>query len=136
MDHPKGGEIDEEIVVHTRQRAHSKDEGGESNTETTVIATGGNAANVCEICLKTFTSASAMRRHTMSKHSALNVKYQCSICGMSYKTKWSLSTHISRYHRPASEKMVRKKNTNKRPSDAGDGSGGTEPTEFVVVKNE
>lgn len=111
--------------------------------------TDGGPTNVCEMCAKSFTSASALRRHNMSKHSQLGVKFQCNICGMQYKTKWSLSTHISRYHRPAAEKIVRKKS-----SGGGGGSGiksadgsinqdsenansqGQGPPEFVVVKNE
>lgn len=86
----------------------------------------------------------------MSKHSQLAVKFQCTICGMQYKTKWSLSTHISRYHRPASEKIVRKKstaNTISAGTKSGDNSmqdsntansqgSGQIQTEFVVVKNE
>lgn len=97
--------------------------------------------NICEVCMKTFTSASALRRHNMSKHLQLGVKFACSICGMQYKTKWSLSTHISRYHRPASEKIVRKKSSGvaggtKAADNSQEGVGAQGGAEFVVVKNE
>lgn len=99
---------------------------------------GGVSNTVCKECQRTFTSASALRRHTMSKHSDIGVKYQCNVCSMSYKTKWSLSTHISRYHRPASEKLARK-NKGKKVIDqenADDVEGEQQVTEIVFVKSE
>lgn len=122
--------------------------GGLSIRHTSVNKDGADGpSNVCEMCAKSFTSASALRRHNMSKHSQLGVKFQCTTCGMQYKTKWSLSTHISRYHRPAAEKIVRKKqsggagrrkstdNSNTQDSNNAN-SQGQGQTEFVVVKNE
>lgn len=138
---PLGGK--EELVSRGIAPARpSMARGGSISTKDGAGTDGPN--NICEACSKTFTSASALRRHNMSKHLQLGVKYQCSICAMQYKTKWSLSTHISRYHRPASEKIVRKKSAaNKSASDsliaqevANANSQGQSQTEFVVVKNE
>lgn len=107
----------------------SRKEGSSGGNAGVSVGGGNNGSNVCDVCAKTFTSASALRRHTMSKHSALSVKYACSTCGMSYKTKWSLSTHISRYHRPQSEKMIRRK-IKRENDETGEGES------FVVVKSD
>ncbi|XP_063706735.1 zinc finger and BTB domain-containing protein 44-like isoform X3 [Culicoides brevitarsis] len=110
---------------------------GTKEGETGVVVGGSNT--VCKECNRTFTSASALRRHTMSKHSNIGVKYQCNVCSMSYKTKWSLSTHISRYHRPAAEKLARK-NKGKKQMDQENTEetevGGEQVTEVVFVKSE
>lgn len=96
----------------------------------------GSSSTVCKECQRTFTSASALRRHIMSKHSNIGVKYQCNVCSMSYKTKWSLSTHISRYHRPAAEKLARKNKGKKMMDQENVEEGEEQVTEVVFVKSE
>lgn len=41
----------------------------------------------------------AMKRHKLAKHSEHKVSYSCVMCNAVFKTKWSLSTHKSKYHR-------------------------------------
>lgn len=98
---------------------------------------GSTSNTICNHCQRTFTSASALRRHNLSKHSNIGVKFKCDVCSMSYKTKWSLSTHISRYHRAASEKLARK-NKGKKIADQEntDDAEAGEITEIVFVKSE
>lgn len=123
MDHIHiiGQHSDQEQRVIQRQITMKVNEGG---------------GTVCKECQRTFTSASALRRHVMSKHSNLDVKYQCNVCSMSYKTKWSLSTHISRYHRPASEKLARKNKGKRIPYQENTEEPEENVTEVVFVKNE
>lgn len=53
----------------------------------------------CTVCNRKLQSVSALRRHMASKHSIVSKKHDCSMCKKSFKTKWSLSTHNSRFHR-------------------------------------
>jgi NMD protein affecting ribosome stability and mRNA decay len=41
----------------------------------------------------------AMKRHQLSKHNDQKTTFVCSICNAVFKTKWSMSTHKSKYHR-------------------------------------
>ncbi|XP_043275555.1 protein bric-a-brac 2-like isoform X4 [Venturia canescens] len=54
----------------------------------------------CRLCGVTFTTQHALLRHIASKHESTpgDAAY-CEICLRSFKTKWSLATHNSRYHR-------------------------------------
>ncbi|XP_034948004.1 longitudinals lacking protein, isoforms H/M/V-like isoform X4 [Chelonus insularis] len=55
----------------------------------------------CSICNINFTTQHALLRHTASKHKSSEVIAAfCNICQRFFKTKWSLATHNSRYHRP------------------------------------
>uniref|UniRef100_A0A182QYI9 C2H2-type domain-containing protein n=1 Tax=Anopheles farauti TaxID=69004 RepID=A0A182QYI9_9DIPT len=53
----------------------------------------------CPECRRTFCSMNAMKRHRQSKHVTLMDSYVCALCSACFKTKWSLSTHKSKYHR-------------------------------------
>ncbi|TMW54268.1 hypothetical protein DOY81_000623 [Sarcophaga bullata] len=54
---------------------------------------------LCKICKRKLNSPNALRRHIASKHSKIMGKeFDCSVCHKSFKTKWSLSTHNSRFH--------------------------------------
>ncbi|XP_040172780.1 protein abrupt-like isoform X1 [Anopheles arabiensis] len=53
----------------------------------------------CPECRRTFCSMNAMKRHRQAKHFALQDSYVCAMCEARFKTKWSLSTHKSKYHR-------------------------------------
>lgn len=53
----------------------------------------------CNICNRKVTSISALNRHRESKHSKSIESCICRICHKQFKTKWSLSTHTSRFHR-------------------------------------
>uniref|UniRef100_A0A182W5Y1 C2H2-type domain-containing protein n=1 Tax=Anopheles minimus TaxID=112268 RepID=A0A182W5Y1_9DIPT len=53
----------------------------------------------CPECRRTFCSMNAMKRHRQAKHFALQDSYVCAMCDARFKTKWSLSTHKSKYHR-------------------------------------
>ncbi|XP_052901231.1 protein abrupt-like isoform X2 [Anopheles moucheti] len=53
----------------------------------------------CPECRRTFCSMNAMKRHRQAKHFALQDSYACAMCDARFKTKWSLSTHKSKYHR-------------------------------------
>uniref|UniRef100_A0A182LYA4 C2H2-type domain-containing protein n=1 Tax=Anopheles culicifacies TaxID=139723 RepID=A0A182LYA4_9DIPT len=53
----------------------------------------------CPECRRTFCSMNAMKRHRQAKHFALQDSYVCAVCDARFKTKWSLSTHKSKYHR-------------------------------------
>ncbi|XP_076657232.1 uncharacterized protein LOC143361586 isoform X13 [Halictus rubicundus] len=54
----------------------------------------------CDKCGITFTTQHALLRHITSKHeeSRTSTAY-CNICQRFFKTKWSLATHNSKYHR-------------------------------------
>ncbi|KNC28653.1 Broad-complex core protein isoforms 1/2/3/4/5 [Lucilia cuprina] len=55
---------------------------------------------LCKICKRKLNSPNALRRHIASKHSKIMGKeFDCSVCHKGFKTKWSLSTHNSRFHR-------------------------------------
>lgn len=54
---------------------------------------------VCKICVRKFTSHAALKRHIESKHTQNLVTFSCEVCNKPFKTKWSLSTHTSRFHR-------------------------------------
>lgn len=58
------------------------------------------------MCTRKFTSNAALKRHTESKHSGNLVSFLCIVCKKSFKTKWSLSTHTSRFHRKAMAALV------------------------------
>uniref|UniRef100_A0A4Y0BJE5 BTB domain-containing protein n=1 Tax=Anopheles funestus TaxID=62324 RepID=A0A4Y0BJE5_ANOFN len=53
----------------------------------------------CPECRRTFCSMNAMKRHRQAKHFASQDSYVCIMCAARFKTKWSLSTHKSKYHR-------------------------------------
>ncbi|XP_055304441.1 uncharacterized protein LOC129569549 [Sitodiplosis mosellana] len=53
----------------------------------------------CKMCNRTFTSIAAKRRHMASRHSQIKHMISCKTCGKEFKTKWSLATHVSRFHR-------------------------------------
>ncbi|XP_016981145.1 modifier of mdg4 isoform X1 [Drosophila rhopaloa] len=54
----------------------------------------------CSFCSRHLKSTNALRRHIASRHSEIQGKeHECFICMKSFKTKWSLSTHNSRFHR-------------------------------------
>ncbi|XP_049291895.1 protein bric-a-brac 1-like [Anopheles funestus] len=53
----------------------------------------------CPECRRTFCSINAMKRHRQAKHLELSSSYECAMCDARFKTKWSLSTHKSKYHR-------------------------------------
>uniref|UniRef100_A0A182WCZ6 BTB domain-containing protein n=1 Tax=Anopheles minimus TaxID=112268 RepID=A0A182WCZ6_9DIPT len=53
----------------------------------------------CPECRRTFCSINAMKRHRQAKHLELPFSYECAMCDARFKTKWSLSTHKSKYHR-------------------------------------
>ncbi|XP_026848296.1 broad-complex core protein isoforms 1/2/3/4/5 isoform X1 [Drosophila persimilis] len=55
---------------------------------------------ICHFCKRRLKSTNALRRHIASRHSEIQDKqHECYICMKSFKTKWSLSTHNSRFHR-------------------------------------
>lgn len=55
---------------------------------------------ICSFCKRRLQSMNALRRHIASRHSEIQSKeYECFICMKNFKTKWSLSTHNSRFHR-------------------------------------
>lgn len=60
----------------------------------------------CQLCARKFTSHAALKRHTESKHTHSNINYVCNVCDKSFKTKWSLSTHTSRFHRKLTTAVV------------------------------
>lgn len=55
----------------------------------------------CPVCGRKLQTIAALKRHTASKHSSRLSKHDCTKCNKSFKTKWSLSTHNSRFHRDA-----------------------------------
>ncbi|XP_039960527.1 broad-complex core protein isoforms 1/2/3/4/5 isoform X1 [Bactrocera neohumeralis] len=83
------------------------DESGGSVTNAVVkIDNKGGASAVeeqnltCKFCKRKLQSMNALRRHITSRHSEISGKeHECTICSKSFKTKWSLSTHNSRFHR-------------------------------------
>lgn len=58
---------------------------------------------VCHQCVRKFTSHAALKRHIESKHTQNLVTFSCDLCSKPFKTKWSLSTHTSRFHRRAND---------------------------------
>ncbi|TDG40088.1 hypothetical protein AWZ03_013489, partial [Drosophila navojoa] len=59
-------------------------------------------ALICSFCKRRLQSMNALRRHIASRHSEIQSKeHECFICMKNFKTKWSLSTHNSRFHRDA-----------------------------------
>ncbi|KAL1400002.1 hypothetical protein pipiens_007789 [Culex pipiens pipiens] len=55
--------------------------------------------HTCSECHRQFCSMNAMKRHKLAKHGDNKVSYSCAMCNAIFKTKWSLSTHKSKYHR-------------------------------------
>lgn len=55
--------------------------------------------HTCSECHRQFCSMNAMKRHKLAKHGEHKVSYSCVMCNAMFKTKWSLSTHKSKYHR-------------------------------------
>ncbi|KOC63294.1 hypothetical protein WH47_04743 [Habropoda laboriosa] len=54
----------------------------------------------CDKCGVTFTTQHALLRHITSKHEEpQSSTAYCNICQRFFKTKWSLATHNSKYHR-------------------------------------
>ncbi|XP_058176650.1 longitudinals lacking protein, isoforms H/M/V [Anopheles ziemanni] len=53
----------------------------------------------CPECRRSFCSMNAMKRHRQAKHSNSQDSFTCLLCEARFKTKWSLSTHKSKYHR-------------------------------------
>lgn len=64
---------------------------------------------MCNICLRKFMSTAALKRHNESKHTEQQEVFGCVLCLKSFKTKWSLSTHTSRFHRPGSSAPVNRR---------------------------
>ncbi|XP_053669123.1 transcription factor GAGA-like [Anopheles marshallii] len=60
---------------------------------------GDEKVHKCPECRRTFCSINAMKRHRQAKHLELPTSYACAKCDARFKTKWSLSTHKSKYHR-------------------------------------
>uniref|UniRef100_A0A2M4AIN9 Uncharacterized protein n=1 Tax=Anopheles triannulatus TaxID=58253 RepID=A0A2M4AIN9_9DIPT len=60
----------------------------------------------CPECRRTFCSTNAMKRHQQAKHSNTQTSYVCAFCEARFKTKWSLSTHKSKYHRGQSTTII------------------------------
>ncbi|XP_052900366.1 modifier of mdg4-like [Anopheles moucheti] len=60
---------------------------------------GDEKVHKCPECRRTFCSINAMKRHRQAKHLELSTSYACAKCDARFKTKWSLSTHKSKYHR-------------------------------------
>ena len=54
---------------------------------------------MCSICGKTSRDYHAGKAHLESKHFTSESRFDCEYCGKQYKTKNSLSCHISQYHR-------------------------------------
>ncbi|KAH8408806.1 hypothetical protein KR009_000565 [Drosophila setifemur] len=74
-----------------RKLPASEDEGTDAAPSTPLI---------CSFCKRRLKSMNALRRHIASRHSEIQGKeHECFICMKSFKTKWSLSTHNSRFHR-------------------------------------
>lgn len=63
---------------------------------------------MCSTCKRRFTSSAALKRHFQSKHSLMKEtgKHTCEYCKTSFKTKWSLATHKSRFHREKDRKTL------------------------------
>ncbi|XP_055594616.1 longitudinals lacking protein, isoforms H/M/V-like isoform X3 [Uranotaenia lowii] len=59
----------------------------------------GKQMHRCSECYRQFCSMNAMKRHKLAKHGDNKVSYSCVMCNAVFKTKWSLSTHKSKYHR-------------------------------------
>lgn len=54
----------------------------------------------CDKCGVTFTTQHALLRHITSRHEESQSSTAfCNICQRFFKTKWSLATHNSKYHR-------------------------------------
>ncbi|XP_050082928.1 broad-complex core protein isoforms 1/2/3/4/5-like [Anopheles aquasalis] len=65
-----------------------------------------NERNKCSECRRSFCSASALKRHQQAKHSSIQTLFTCALCEARFKTKWSLSTHKSKYHRGQSATII------------------------------
>lgn len=68
-------------------------------TDSSVHYTLINDRYLCNICQKTFNSLPILERHVAAKHIEQNEIYFCVKCVRYFKTKWSLATHNSRYHK-------------------------------------
>ncbi|KAK9510359.1 hypothetical protein O3M35_005162 [Rhynocoris fuscipes] len=51
------------------------------------------------MCSQTFTNRATLLRHYAAKHQEPLFNFKCDKCSIFFKTKWSLSTHKSKYHR-------------------------------------
>ncbi|XP_050083153.1 broad-complex core protein isoforms 1/2/3/4/5-like isoform X1 [Anopheles aquasalis] len=83
----------------------------------------------CPECRRSFCSTNAMKRHQQAKHSSTQTSFMCAFCEARFKTKWSLSTHKSKYHRGQSTTIIIR--TNEQDS-AGTG---TKDTDDGAVKS-
>ncbi|XP_022189938.2 protein tramtrack, beta isoform isoform X1 [Nilaparvata lugens] len=53
----------------------------------------------CKYCDRTFNTLPILERHIAARHQLQEEMFFCSVCARYFKTKWSLSTHNSRYHK-------------------------------------
>ncbi|XP_067007246.1 protein bric-a-brac 2 isoform X2 [Anabrus simplex] len=54
---------------------------------------------MCSLCQHTFNTLPILARHIAAKHQKQESVFSCTKCNRYFKTKWSLSTHNSRYHK-------------------------------------
>lgn len=54
---------------------------------------------MCMLCQHTFNTLPILSRHIAAKHQKQDSVFFCDKCNRYFKTKWSLSTHNSRYHK-------------------------------------
>ena len=61
----------------------------------------GEAGVTCIVCNKTYNWIADARRHVRAVHveSADNSKRSCTLCGKSFKNRWSLATHERNVHK-------------------------------------
>ncbi|XP_049800753.1 protein bric-a-brac 2-like isoform X8 [Schistocerca nitens] len=57
---------------------------------------------MCNICQSSFNTFAIISRHIAAKHRVQSRIFMCEKCNRYFKTKWSLSTHNSRYHKQMS----------------------------------
>ncbi|XP_017064126.1 modifier of mdg4 isoform X1 [Drosophila eugracilis] len=92
-----------------KTKPNTVSEAPEAPRRTAPVAQGSDDENVqdpglaplsCSFCSRHLKSVNALRRHIACLHSEIQGKeFECFICMKSFKTKWSLSTHNSRFHR-------------------------------------
>lgn len=62
---------------------------------------------MCMLCQHTFNTLPILSRHIAAKHQKQDSIFFCDKCNRYFKTKWSLSTHNSRYHKsPAFQEQI------------------------------
>lgn len=70
--------------------------GGPGRTTTTTTA-------FCDICNKTFSRFWSLQRHLSDTHYYTPQNLQCDVCGRSYRSRNSLVSHRSQYHREGND---------------------------------